>query len=393
VAEYTGQIRAWFYVLHVISTALFDSIGFKNVLVEGVLLGTDGRKMSKNYGNFPDPKMVMQKYGGDAVRIYLLGSPLMKGEDISFSNDGVPEVVRGFLLILWNSYKYFIDYASIFNWSCDALGGDAARENLTVLDKWILARLTQLVQELNKSYEHYDTVTVVKSLREFIVNDFSTWYIRRNRDRVSNNENIQDRNVCLSVMYGVLVGLTKAMAPLAPFIAEEMYRNLTEDESVHLTDFPKGDASLLDKELIEDMKLVREVVERGHSKRKESNLKLRQPLSKVIYNNSKQLSSDLEQIIAEELNVKEVVFGKKAEELTVELDIKVTPQLAKEGQARDIIRDVQKMRKEQNLTLKDKIELGLPEWPEEFEEMIKKMTNAVSLKKDEHIQIQTVDDR
>ncbi len=390
VAEYTGQIRAWFYVLHVISTALFDSIGFKNVLVEGVLLGTDGRKMSKNYGNFPDPKMVMQKYGGDAVRVYLLGSPLMKGEDISFSNDGVPEVVRGFLLILWNSYKYFIDYATIFNWSCTAPGGDADKDKLTILDKWILSRLTQLVQQLNKSYEAYDTSTVVKLIREFVVNDFSTWYIRRNRDRVSNNENEIDRNVCLSVMYGVLVGLTKVMAPLAPFISEEMYRNLTEDESVHLTDFPKGDASLLDLELIEDMKLVREIVERGHSKRKEENLKLRQPLAKVMYSASKQVSEELEQIVAEELNVKEVVFGKINENLEIELDTNITPELAQEGEARDIIRNVQKLRKEQNLTLKDKIELGLPQWPEKFEEMIMRLTNAAKLVRSEEISIKVI---
>jgi isoleucyl-tRNA synthetase len=390
VAEYTGQIRAWFYVLHVISTALFDTIAFKNVLVEGVLLGTDGRKMSKNYGNFPDPKMVMQKYGGDAVRVYLLGTPLMKGEDISFSNDGVPEVTRGFLLILWNSYKYFVDYASIFNWSCTAPGGDAAKDKLTVLDRWILARLTQLVQELNKAYESYDTVTVVKSLREFVVNDFSTWYIRRNRDRVSNNENEVDRNVCLSVMYGVLVGLTKVMAPLAPFITEEMYRNLTSDESVHLTDFPKGDSSLLDKQLISDMKIVREVVEKGHSKRKESSIKLRQPLAKITYKAANKLSEELEQIIAEELNVKAVEYGEKSDEAEVELDVKITPELAKEGEAREIIRNIQKMRKEQNLTLKDKIEIDLPSWPEEFEEMILRLTNAVKLNKNEIVEIKLV---
>lgn len=391
VAEYTDQIRAWFYVLHVISTALYDSIGFKNVLVEGVLLGTDGRKMSKNYGNFPDPKMVMQKYGGDAVRIYLLGSPVMKGEDISFANDGVPEVVRGFLLILWNSYKYFVDYASIFGWSCEAPGGNAAKENLTVLDRWILARLTQLVQELNKAYEQYDTVTVVKSLREFVVNDFSTWYIRRNRDRVSNNENEVDRNACLSVMYGVLVGLTKLMAPLAPFISEEMYRNLTEDESVHLTDFPKGDATLLDKDLVHDMKLVREIVEHGHSVRKEEGIKLRQPLASVKYSAIKELSQELAQIVAEELNIKQVEFDKKQENLLVALDLTITGELAKEGQARDLIRSIQQLRKEQNLTLKDKIEVSLPDWPEQFEEMIKKATNAVKLEKSDALKIQKLE--
>jgi isoleucyl-tRNA synthetase len=268
--------------------------------------------------------------------------------------------------------------------------GDAAKDKLTVLDRWILARLTQLVQELNKAYESYDTVTVVKSLREFVVNDFSTWYIRRNRDRVSNNENEVDRNVCLSVMYGVLVGLTKVMAPLAPFITEEMYRNLTSDESVHLTDFPKGDSSLLDKQLISDMKIVREVVEKGHSKRKESSIKLRQPLAKITYKAANKLSEELEQIIAEELNVKAVEYGEKSDEAEVELDVKITPELAKEGEAREIIRNIQKMRKEQNLTLKDKIEIDLPSWPEEFEEMILRLTNAVKLNKNEIVEIKLV---
>lgn len=382
IVEYTGQIRAWFYVLHVIATALYDTNSFKNVLVTGVMLGTDGRKMSKNFGNYPDPKEVMQKYGGDALRLYLLGSPVMKGEDVNFSNDGVPEVTRGFLLILWNCYKYFVDYASIFKWSCTAPGGDAPKENLTVLDRWILARLTQLVLDLNKYYDSYDTVTSVKLIREFVVNDFSTWYIRRSRDRVSNNENEADRNSCLSVMYGVLVALSKVMAPVAPFISEEMYKNLTADESVHLTQFPAGDKSLLDLDLISQMGIVREVVEAGHSKRKMNNIKLRQPLSSLKYLTADQLPPELEEIIKEELNVKEVIHGKPDSKETAEpglqviLNTDITPELAEEGEARELIRQVQKLRKEQNLTLRDRINLIAPSWPKVHEEMILKATNA-----------------
>ena len=378
IVEYTGQIRAWFYVLHVISTAIYDTKAFKNVLVTGVILGTDGRKMSKNYGNFPDPKQVMQTYGGDALRLYLMGSPVMKGEDVNFSNDGVPEVTRGFMLILWNCYKYFVDYANIFGWSCEVNGRDAEGENKTVLDKWILARLTELVVELNKSYEGYDTTTSVKLIREFVVNDFSTWYIRRNRDRVANNENAQDRGACLSIMYGVLVTLSKVMAPLAPFISEEIYKNLGAGESVHLDNFPEGDKSLLDKKLITDMALVRQTVELGHSKRKENSLKLRQPLASVTYSAVDKLDEELEAIIKEELNVKSVNY-KKAPELSVELDMNLTEELKKEGEAREIIRNVQKLRKEQNLTLNDAIELTLPTWPKEHEEFIKKSTHASSI--------------
>ncbi len=388
VAEYTGQIRAWFYVLHVIGTALYDSPAFKNVLVEGVMLGTDGRKMSKNYGNYPDPKEVMEKYGGDALRLYLLGSPIMKGEDVNFSNDGVPEVTRGFLLILWNSYKYFVDYASIFNWNCYVPGGDAKKENLNILDKWILSKLTKLVLDLNKFHESFDTFSIVKQLREFVVNDFSTWYIRRSRDRVSSNENEIDRNVCLAVMYGVLVSLCKLMAPIAPFISEEMYTNLTSDESVHLTDYPKGDKSLLDEKLIIDMVIVRQIVEQGHAKRKEAEIKLRQPLSKITYLNVEKLDEELERIIREELNVKAVEYEKSSKELvSIKLDTNITPELKEEGEARDFIRQIQKLRKDSGFTLQDKIEIKAPNWPKKFEEMILRLTSSDKITQSEQLEI------
>ena len=387
IVEYTGQIRAWFYVLHVISTAIYDTNAFKNVLVTGVILGTDGRKMSKNYGNFPDPKQVMQTYGGDALRLYLMGSPVMKGEDVNFSNDGVPEVMRGFLLILWNSYKYFTDYANIFNWSKDSKNLDS--ENLKVLDRWILAKLNDLVVQINKSYESYDTVNSVKLIRDFVVNDFSTWYIRRNRDRIANNDNIKDRDTALSVMHEVLTLLSKVMAPLAPFISEEMYKNLTGKESVHLEEFPIGDKALLNENLISEMTLVRQIVELGHSKRKENSLKLRQPLASVTYSSPENLPAELEEIIKDELNLKSVQY-KKASELSIDLDILLTEDLKKEGEAREIIRNVQKLRKEQGLTLNDQINLIIPEWPTEFEDLIKKSTHAASLTAGDEMKIEVV---
>lgn len=391
VAEYTGQIRAWFYVLHVIATALYDSPAFKNVLVEGVLLGTDGRKMSKNYGNYPDPKELMRKYGGDALRIYLLGSPVMKGEDVNFSNDGVPEVVRGFLLILWNSYKFFVDYASTFNWDCEVSGGDGDKTRLTLLDKWVLSSLTQLVFNLRKAYEQYDTVAATKLLRDFIVNDLSTWYIRRSRDRISSHDNEEDRNVSLSVLYGVLVTYAKLLAPLAPFVSEEIYRNLTSDESVHLTEFPKGDESLLDKKLLEEMNLVRKIAERGLAERKRANIRLRQPLASLTYTYNDRLSTELERIILEELNVKSVEYKKgSSEDIQVTLDTKITPELQREGEVRELIRQIQQMRKEQGLTLADKTEVEAPSWPKEFEEQVLKSTASVKISHGTELKIHKV---
>lgn len=382
ITEYTGQIRAWFYVLHVIATAIYDSNAFKNVLVTGVVLGIDGRKMSKNYGNYPDPRELLQKYGGDALRIYLLGSPVMRGEDINFSNNGVPEVIRGFLLILWNSYKYFVEYADTYGLGRDPAGVKDSLGKLTVLDKWILARLTELTFSLHGAYENYDTVAVVRLLREFIVNDLSTWYIRRSRNRVSNNKDLKDKNVCLSVLHKVLVTYSKLLAPLAPFVSEEIYKNLTSHESVHLVDFPIGDKGLLDNNLIADMKLVREIVEKGHAIRKEREIKLRQPLAKVLYQDQRNLSNELEKIIADELNVKKVEHKKLLDnKLNVELDTKITQVLKKEGEARELIRQIQQQRKEMGLTPQDKITVITPYLPKDpkFKKLVLTRTNALQI--------------
>ena len=375
IVEYTGQIRAWFYVLHVIANALYDSKAFKNVLVTGVVLGTDGRKMSKNFKNYPDPKGLIEKFGGDALRLYLMGAPVMKGEDINFSEEGVAEEYR-FLLVFWNSYKFFIEYANLSNWN-----PDEDKRDLTILDKWVLARLTQLIINLKKAYEGYNTNDIVKIFKEFVIHDFSTWYIRRSRDRVDLNADKKDRDVCLFVMYEVLVTLVKLAAPLTPFITEEMFKNLTGKESVHLEDYPKEDNSLLDKKLIEDMAVLRKIAEVGHAKRKEAGIKLRQPLASLMYKTPVKLDLELESILASELNVKKVEYGKSSTETEVALDTNITQKLAEEGKARELIRQVQQNRKEQNMTLADKTKIIASEWPQKFEKLILTNTASVSIKK------------
>src|SRR5581483_1590369 len=280
-----------------------------------------------------------------------------------------------------------------YNWSCDVEGGNGDKDKLKVLDRWILARLTELVFELHKSFEKYDTFTIVKLLKEFIVNDFSTWYIRRTRDRISNNSDEIDRNVALSVMYGVLVTYSKLLAPVAPFIAEEMYKNLAFDESVHLTEYPKGDKTLLDEQLLTNMKKVREIVEKGHAVRKEANIKLRQPLAQATYFAKTKLAPELEQIIADELNVKAVEHQNGSDsELKVELDTKITQFLQTEGEARDLIRSIQQLRKDQNLTLKDRIEVAAPNWPKEFEELILRSTAAEKIEQAEQLSIKVINE-
>jgi isoleucyl-tRNA synthetase len=387
IVEAIDQTRGWFFTLMAEAILLGNDAPspFKNVLTTGHILDENNLKMSKSKGNIVDPFEIIPEIGADAIRWYMC-TAASAGESFPFSANLVKEKQRKFSLILWNSYKFFVDYANVTGWTCELQRGE-----LTVLDKWILAKFTELVKFVNKSLDEYDLIRSSRAIEEFVVNDFSTWYIRRSRDRVSLLAEESDRNTCLSVMYGVLVGLSKLLAPFMPFMSEEMYRNLTDDISVHLTDFPKGDASLLDKQLIADMQIVRSVVEKGHSKRKESSIKLRQPLAKVSYQAANKLSEELEQIVADELNVKEVEFGKKSDEPEVELDMKITPELAKEGEAREIIRNIQKMRKEQDMTLKDSIEVGLPSWPAEFAELIKKQTNTVSLIKSENLEIRKLE--
>lgn len=381
IAEYTGQIRAWFYVLHVIANALAlrrdgDNLLSRNVLVEGVILGTDGRKMSKNFKNYPDPKEMLQKYGGDALRLYLMGSPVMHGEDILISEEQYKMQVRGTMLIFWNVYNFFVTYANIDGWEPKAQISNLKSQN--VLDEWILSLLSGLVADVTKSLDSYDTVNVIDSLKSFVT-DFSTWYIRRSRDRVGPTApSEEDKNAFYETTHHVLVTVSKLFAPIAPFFPEAIYLNLTGEESVHLADFPSVAKALDGKpQLMEDMKVVRKIVEIALSQRKEAQLKVRHPLSKVTVSGVESLSEQLTQLIKDEVNIKEVVFGKKSEkeDISVVLDTNITPELKAEGEARDLVRQIQDERKKLGTDLAEKVDVVLESWPEAFEEYIK--TNAL----------------
>ncbi len=400
IAEYTGQIRAWFYVLHVIGAALYESPAYKNVLVEGVILGTDGRKMSKNYGNFPDPKELIQKYGGDALRLYLLGSPVMHGEDIIISEDQYRQQVKGTILILWNSYNFFISYSNIDGW-------DKRKKvnSVNVLDKWILSLLSRLVKEVTEDLDGYDTVAAISKLQKFI-SEFSTWYIRRSRDRVGPSaENQESKNEFYSTCFEVLTTLSKLLAPIMPFIAEEMYRNLTEEESVHLSMWPVADEESIDEDLISNMSGVQAVVERVHAVRKENGIKVRQPLKRIGFfgypNEESQLFGPFEYLIKTELNIKSIEYleyddmpkGKDIIDVTENkdykkqrglfVDIELTPELLIEGEARDIIRKIQAERKTLGTRLDEDVNVVLPDWPREFETEIKRKALVSTLSKGE----------
>lgn len=389
IVEYTGQIRAWFYVLHVIAGALYKSHAFENVVVTGVILGTDGRKMSKNFGNYPDPKQMLGLYGGDALRLYLMGSKVMHAEDILISEEDYKNQARDFLRVLWNTYNFFTTYANLAGWECEQTLSDV-QNHLTVLDRWILSRLTQLVLEVTASLEAYDSPRAVGSLREFVVDDLSGWYIRRSRDRSGAGADSRDEKVFFSVCYGVLATLTKVMAPIVPFVSEEMFRNLTGEESVHLQDYPKGDKSLLDQTLIEKMQMVRDIVSMGHSARKEANIPVRQPLRSVeIKYNNKKLSEELLQLVKEELNVKYVEWTETDTEKGVELDTTITPELEEEGKVRELARQIQGERKKLGTSLDAQVNVTAPWLPKnpELLEMLKSRTLAREIKQGKKLHV------
>ncbi|MDO8599816.1 MAG: class I tRNA ligase family protein, partial [bacterium] len=392
IVEYTGQIRAWFYVLHVISGALYKSEAFKNVLVTGVVLGTDGRKMSKNFGNYPDPKIMLETYGGDALRLYLMGSKVMHAEDIWISEDDYRSWVKDFLRVLWNTYNFFITYASVAGWECELTPPDI-RERLTVLDRWILARLTQLVVGVTESLEKFDSPRAIASVKEFVVEDLSGWYIRRSRDRTGVSADKDDEQVFNSVCYGVLVTLTKVMAPIIPFVTEEMFRNLTGEESVHLQAYPKGDKSLLDQELIDNMKLIREVASLGHAQRKEKNIPVRQPLGKLKVTTQRlKLDEELLQLLKDEVNIKDVdwVKDEKAENIILELDTTITPELEEEGKTRELARSIQDARKSLGTKLDAKVNVVSPWLPKNTKLLVwlEQKTLASSLKVGDKLKVE-----
>jgi isoleucyl-tRNA synthetase len=390
IAEYTGQIRAWFYVLHVIGAALYDSPAFKNVVVEGVILGTDGRKMSKNYGNFPDPKKLIDMYGGDALRMYLLGSPVMNGEDIRISEIDYRDQVRGTLLILWNAYNFFITYANIDGWTPTANSQQlTANSQLGVLDKWILSRLNRLVLEVTNKLDNYDTAGAISLYKKFVT-EFSTWYIRRSRDRVGPSSIVgNDRNNFYSTCYEVLTILCKVIAPITPFIAESMFRNLTTSESVHLEDWPIVNKAYIDTTLEDEMVFGQDLASVISSFRKDAGVKVKIPFKKLTYSGHK-LSEEVVTIIKEETNVEELEFGKELDKYTIEGVKDISNQNIEAGEARDIIRSIQQKRKELGTTMTQMVTVSLPAWPKSFEEEIKRKALVSNLKVADTFSVETV---
>ena len=312
ICEGIDQTRGWFYSLMAISTFIKGKAPYKNVLVNDLILDKNGKKMSKSKGNTVDPFQLFDKYGADATRWYLLHvSPAWS--PTKFDEDGLIEIVSKFFGTLKNVYNFFALYSNQDN--LDPVLLEVAYDKRPELDRWIISKYNNLIKEVTEDMDRYDHMKSVRKIQEFVNEDLSNWYIRRARRRFWAEELDEDKKSVYATTYEVLVGISKMIAPFAPFIADEIYINLTGEESVHLAYFPKADESLIDNKVEERMDLVRTLVGLGRGTREKERIKVRQPLSEILVDGKYQaVIEDLTPLIMEELNVKKVIFENKLDE-------------------------------------------------------------------------------
>ena len=426
IVEYIGQVRAWFYYVHAVNVALaeigaFGEAGeqhknaYSNVITTGVVAGNDGRKMSKSLGNFTDPNELMDKFSADSLRFLLLSSPLLNGEDFALHDKDVGDVARK-LSMIWNMYDFFTMYAEVdeFTFPYDTASSDAflvhritntahsdTPESLSrtgtensfqisvdidklsnPLDIWIISRLHELVAEVEKQMDAYNIPDALSPILPFL-DDASNWYVRRSRRRfwksskgVAGAEDDGDKNDAYRTLHYVLVRLSYILAPFTPFLAEELYHNLTGDnESIHLKDWlPAGE---VDEQIIAEMAAVRDVINDGLSQRASKGIKVRQPLLKLSMNHTDyQQLKPHEDIICEELNIKFLEGLGDTPEKPL-LDYTITPELKREGLMREIIRHVQSARKKAGLQVDDRIELGITSSDAEIAQAVDAFADAI----------------
>ena len=320
ISEGLDQTRGWFYTLTVLAAELFDKPAFENCVVNGLILASDGKKMSKSLRNYTDPAEVMSKFGADAIRLFLMHSPAVKADDLKYSDDGVRDVLKGILIPLWNSYSFFVTYANIDN----VKGTGKAFENSlpsNPLDRWILSITQKLVKDVTEALDVYDLSKAIDPIVAYI-DQLNNWYIRRSRRRFWKSENDNDKNEAYESLYIALKTFAQVAAPVIPFITESIYLNLRNEddpESVHLCDYPVYNEKFRDEQLEFKMDTVQKAVSMGRSLRYQYNLKIRQPLKSVelVTRNpeEKKVLLEMEDSIREELNVKKVVFHEREDEL------------------------------------------------------------------------------
>jgi isoleucyl-tRNA synthetase len=401
IAEGVDQTRGWFYTMMVLATALFGREAAKNIIVNGIVLAEDGQKMSKRLNNYPDPTGLFDTYSVDSLRYYLLSSPVLVAENLNFSEDGVKEVLRKVQITLWNVVKFYELFGDTSPQPSPSKGEgeNNGHESENVLDRWILARLNELLMEVTDNMDRYDLPRAVRPIEGF-VNDLSTWYIRRSRDRfksssastfakaTADKEASEDKVHALHTTRFVLIELAKIIAPFMPFLAEQIWQRLSgfnfedENRSVHLENWSSFAKAMEDKpesgKIIEEMEVVRKIVEMGLAKRDEAGIKVRQPLQKLEVRSKKlELDNQYIELIRDEVNVKEILFEKIEGDMGVELDLNITPELKQEGVKREIVRFVNGLRKDAGLSIGDAVDLVVVTESENIKAVLEKFQSKI----------------
>lgn len=379
IGEAQDQTRGWFRVLHIIATALTGKPAFKDVVVTGMVLNDEGKKMSKRDKNYTDPKDVYESYSADALRLYLLSSPIVEGESIIFSVREIEDILRKFSNILWNVSVFYRTYAG------DERIELAKPRSAHVLDRWILARLHTLIRDVTDAYERYALSDAVRPLRTF-VDDLSTWWLRRSRDRMRGDDAFE-RLDALKTLREVLLDFSMLIAPAAPFLADRLYQDMEGlKASVHLEKWPKEDARLIDERLLQDMEWVRHVVSLGLERRSEAKVPVRQALAKAIITlrdageiDRFKGKPDIIDLIRDELNVEAVVFQTgDVDGVAVELDTELTPELKAKGLARELVRHIMAYRKKMGLQPQDDVNVSLRIEDDELRKTIESLRETIT---------------
>ncbi|AHH08807.1 isoleucine--tRNA ligase [Borrelia anserina] len=318
IAEGLDQTRGWFYTLTILGTALFESTAFKNVIVNGLVLSSDGRKMSKSLRNYTDPMKVINTFGADALRLYLIMSPVVRADDLKYSDEGVRDVLKNIIIPIWNAYSFFITYAIIDNFEPN---NNMNLHKTNILDKWIISEIESLKKILNEEIDKYNLTKSIEELLEFI-DKLNNWYIRRSRRRFWKSENDHDKIDAYETLYYALKNLMLMLAPFTPFLTEEIYQNLKiqgEKESIHLEQYPQEIKELINTDLEDKMNFIRKVISIARALRASHNIKIRKPISTiyVVTKNKKeqQILSEMQEIILEEINAKEIKIKSNEEDL------------------------------------------------------------------------------